>query len=99
VYRRFVHGGVEYIEYRGSYNGVALIPAGEAYMLPQGTADMMKTYFSPANKFSHVNTIGEQAYVFTYKDPKDSEILIQSEANFLNLVRRPQAIVQLTTSN
>jgi hypothetical protein len=99
VYRRFVHGGVEYVEYRGSYNGTALIPAGEAYMLPQGTADMFKTYFSPANKFSHVNTIGEQAYVFTYRNPTDSEILIQSEANFLNLVRRPQAVVQLTTSN
>jgi hypothetical protein len=99
VYRRFVHGGVEYIEYRGSYNGTALIPAGEAFMLPQGTADMFKTYFSPANKFSHVNTIGEQAYVFTYKDPKDSEIMIQSEANFLNLIRRPQAVVKLTTSN
>lgn len=99
VYRRFVHGGVEYIEYRGSYNGTALIPTGEAYMLPQGTSDMFKTYFSPANKFSHVNTIGEQAYVFTYRDPKDSEILIQSEANLLNLIRRPQAVVQLTTSN
>jgi hypothetical protein len=99
VYRRFVHGGVEYIEYRGSYNGTALIPAGEAFMLPQGTADMFKTYFSPANKFSHVNTIGEQAYVFTYRDPKDSEIMIQSEANFLNLIRRPQAVVKLTTSN
>lgn len=99
LYRRFVHGGVEYIEYRGSYNGTALIPTGEAYMLPQGTSDMFRTYFSPANKFSHVNTIGEQAYVFTYRDPKDSEILIQSEANLLNLVRRPQAVVQLTTSN
>jgi hypothetical protein len=99
VYRRFVHGGVEYVEYRGSYNGTALIPAGEAYMLPQGTSDMFKTYFSPANKFSHVNTVGEQAYVFTYRSPTDSEILIQSEANFLNLIRRPQAVVKLTTSN
>jgi hypothetical protein len=99
VYRRFVHGGVTYIEYRGSYNGTALIPAGEAYMLPQGTSDMFLTYFSPANKFSHVNTVGEQAYVFTYRNPTDSEILIQSESNFLNLVRRPQAVIQLTTSN
>lgn len=99
VYRRFVHGGVEYVEYRGSYNGTALIPAGEAYMLPQGTSDMFRTYFSPANKFSHVNTVGEQAYVFTYRNPTDSEILIQSESNFLNLIRRPQAVVQLTTSN
>jgi hypothetical protein len=99
VYRRFVHGGVEYIEYRGSYNGVALIPAGEAYMLPQGTSDMFLTYFSPANKFSHVNTLGEQAYVFTYKDPTDTQIQIQSESNFLNLIRRPQAVVKLLTSN
>ena len=99
VYRRFVHGGVEYIEYRGSYNGTALIPAGEAYMLPQGTSDMFLTYFSPANKFSHVNTLGEAAYVFTYKDPTDTQIQIQSESNFLNLIRRPQAVVKLTTSN
>jgi hypothetical protein len=99
LYRRFVHSGIEYIEYRGSYNGTALIPAGEAYMLPQGTSDMFKTYFSPANKFSHVNTLGEQAYVFTYRNPTDSEILIQSESNHLNLVRRPQAVVQLVSSN
>jgi len=99
IYRRFVHGGVEYIEYRGSYNGQALIPAGEAYMLPQGTSDMFLTYFSPANKFQFVNTVGEQAYVFTYRNPTDSEILIQSESNFLNLIRRPQAVIQLTTSN
>ena len=99
LYRRFVHGGVEYIEYRGSYNGTALIPAGEAYMLPTGTQDMFKTYFSPANKFDFVNTLGEEAYVFTYRDPKGAEIAIESEANFLNLVRRPQAVVQLTTSN
>jgi len=99
VYRRFVHAGITYIEYRGSYNGAALIPAGEAYMLPQGTSDMFKTYFSPANKFSHVNTLGEAAYVFTYRNPTDSEITIQSESNFLNLIRRPQAVVQLTTSN
>jgi hypothetical protein len=99
LYRRFVHGGVEYIEYRGSYNGQALIPAGDAYALPLGTADMFVTYYSPANKFSHVNTIGEQAYAFTYRDPKDSEIQIQTESNFLNLVRRPAALVRLYTSN
>jgi hypothetical protein len=99
VYRRFVHGGVTYIEYRGSFNGTALIPAGEAYMLPTGTNDMFISYFSPANKFTHVNTLGEQAYAFTYRDPKDSEISIETESNFLNLVRRPGALVKLTTSN
>lgn len=99
LYRRFVHGGVTYIEYRGSYNGTALIPAGEGVMLPTGTSDMFKTYFSPANRFSHVNTLGEEAYAFTYRDPKDVEIAIQTESNFLNLIRRPAAVVKVTTSN
>lgn len=99
LYRRFVHGGVEYIEYRGSYNGTALIPAGDAYAMPLGTSDMFISYFSPANKFEFVNTLGEQAYVFTYRDPKGAEITIESESNFLNLVRRPGALVRLYTSN
>jgi hypothetical protein len=99
MYRRFEHGGITYIEYRASYNGTALIPTGEAYAVPVGTSDTFKTYFSAANKFEFVNTIGEPAYVFTYRDPKGSEIAIQSESNFLNLVRRPAVLVKLTTSN
>lgn len=96
LYRRFVHGGVEYVEYRGSYNGTKLIPTNEAYFIPLGTTDTFVTHFSPANKFSHVNTLGEEAYIFQYKNVTDSEITIESESNFLNLVRRPQAVVRAT---
>lgn len=99
LYRRFVHGGVEYIEYRGVYNGQRLIPAGEAYFVPMGTSDMFISYFSPANKFSHVNTLGEEAYVFQYRGSKDDKIDIESESNFLNLIRRPAAVVKGITSN
>jgi len=99
LYRRFTHGGVEYIEYRGSYNGAVLIPAGDAYAMPLGTSDMFISYFSPANKFDFVNTIGEEAYAFTFRDPKGSQIEIQTESNFVNLVRRPQALVRLFSSN
>jgi hypothetical protein len=94
LYRRFEHGGIEYIEYRGSYNGVRLIAVNEAYFMPMGVADMFITYFSPANKFASVNTIGEAAYVFSYRDPMDEKILLQSEHNALHLIRRPQAIVR-----
>lgn len=100
VYRRFEHGGVEYVEYRGlKPDGTRFIPAGDAYFVPQGTSDMFLTYFSPANKFSHVNTLGEEAYAFTYEDGKDEAISVQTETNFLNLVRRPQAIVRGFSSN
>ncbi len=99
LYRRFVFGGVEFIEYRGSFGGDALIPAGEAYLLPQGTTDMFISYMSPANKFAHVNTLGEEAYAFTYRNPNDSEITIETESNQLHLVRRPGALVKFSTSN
>lgn len=99
LYRRFIHGGVEYIEYRGVYNNQRLIPAGDAYFMPTGTADTFITYFGPANKFSLVNTIGEEAYAFTYRDQKDEAIEIQTESNFINLIRRPQAIVRGFSSN
>jgi hypothetical protein len=99
LYRRFEHAGLTFIEYRGSYNGTRLIPAGEAYALPVGVDDMFETYFSPANKFSHVNTLGEQAYVFSYKDATDEKITLQSEHNAIHVVRRPQSVVKLISSN
>lgn len=99
LYRRFEFGGITYIEYRGVYNGTRLIPANDAYFLPNGTSETFISYFSPANKFSHVNTLGEEAYVFAYRDQKDEEILLQSEHNALHLVRRPAAVVRGLTSN
>ena len=94
LYRRFMWAGVEFIEYRGSYNGTALIPTDDAYFVPTGVEDMFVTYFSPANKFSHVNTLGEQAYAFQYRNETDDKILIQTESNFLNVVRRPAISVR-----
>ena len=99
LYRRFNHGGIEYIEYRGSYNGTPLIPAGDAYFMPRGTSDTFISYFSPANKFSHVNTLGEESYMFTYRDSKDEKIEIHSEHNALHLLRRPQVVCRGFSSN
>lgn len=99
LYRRFVHGGVEFIEYRGSYNGTRLIPAGDAYALPMGSSDTFISYFSPANKLSLANTLGQEVYAFQYRDPKDEGLLLQTESNQLHLVRRPQTVVRLFSSN
>lgn len=95
-YEQFTHQGMTYIRYRGSYNNTRLIPVDTAVVIPRGTADTFITYFSPANKFEFVNTMGEQAYSFIYRDQKDSNVTIETESNFMNLVRRPQAVVKLT---
>ena len=94
LYREFVYGGVRFVEYRGSYNGSKLIPAKDAVFVPMGVEDMFQTYFAPANKFDFVNTIGEEAYVFEYTDPMGEKVELQSQANFINMVRRPAALVR-----
>lgn len=98
LYRTFSHGGVDYIEYRGNYNGEALIPAGKAYFIPRGTEETFISHFGPANKFGSLGTLGEESYMWAYRDAKDSKIEIESEANFLNLVRRPQCVVEGTVA-
>jgi hypothetical protein len=97
--RKFHYAGVDWIEYRGAYNGTRLIPAGEAYMVPMGTSETFKSYYSPANKLSLVGTVGMESYAFQYRDPKDEGILLQSEHNAIHLVRRPQTVIKCTTSN
>lgn len=100
--RRFRFGGVELIEMRDSYpfNGVntRLIPAGDCVFVPVGT-DAFKTYFSPANKFGLLNTLGEKVYVFEYPSLEQDKIVLQSESNFVNVVRRPAAVVRGFSSN
>lgn len=98
--RQFTFGGVTLLEYSGyAPDGSALIPSGDCYFLPLGTQDVFKTYFGPAERFDLVNTIGVEAYMFEFRNQTDTEILIQSETNFLNCVRRPNLIVRAHSSN
>lgn len=97
IYRTFSFGGATFIEYRGSYNGSRLIPANKAYALPRGS-DIFKTFFGPANKFGFENTVGEEGYVFTYRDPMGEKIIVQTELNMLNMITRPQAVVEAFTA-
>lgn len=98
-YRIFDYQSVRFIEYRGSIGGNTLIGTDEARMVPLGTVDTFKTLFSPAQKFDLVNTVGEPSYVWTYRDSKNTKIEVESESNFLNLLRRPASIVRLFSSN
>ena len=99
IQRRFEFGGTTFVEMRDSYAGTQLITAGKAYMLPTGTQNCFKTYFSPANRFGLVNTLGEQVYMFESADSKGTKIEIESESNFVNALLRPQLVVEFTSSN
>ncbi len=101
-YREFYFGGVMFIEYRGGFSGkmgepvTRYIPAGQAVFLPRSTGEEFVTYFAPASKFDLVGTVGQEAYAFEYADPKGEAISIETETNFLNVLRRPQLIVYAT---
>jgi hypothetical protein len=94
MYREFFFGGCKFVEYRGNYNGSRLIPVKDAVFIPMGVEDMFETYFAPANKFDFVNTVGEEAYVFEYTDPMGEKVELQSQANFINMLRRPAGVVR-----
>jgi Phage major capsid protein E len=99
LYRRFQYAGAEFIEYRGAFNGTALIPAGDAYFMPAGTTDTFVSYYGPANRFEQVNTIAEELYAFQFRDPKGAKIELETESNFIHMLRRPQIVVRAFSSN
>lgn len=98
MHREFTFGGTRFVEMLDTLAGQRLIPAGKAYMLPLGTS-AFKTYFSPANRFGLVNTLGEQVYMFESNDQKGTKIEIESESNHVSALLRPDLVVELNSSN
>jgi hypothetical protein len=98
MHREFDYAGVRFIEMRDTFAGQRLIPANKAYMVPLATR-AFKTFFSPANRFGLVNTLGEQVYMFETVNPNGTQIDIDSEANHISALLKPALVVELTTSN
>ena len=98
LHREFIFGGTRFVEMRDTLAGTRLIPAQKAYMVPTGT-DRFKTYFSPANRFGLVNTLGEQVYMFETPALNGTKIDIESESNHVSALLAPSMVVEFTTSN
>lgn len=100
-YRQFSHGGIDYVEYRGSFADETgaeqrIVPVDEAYLVPMGTSDTFVTYYAPSDRFEYIGTAGLDQYMFEFPDGKGHLIELESESNFLNMVRRPKAVIKLT---
>lgn len=96
-HRQFEFGGALFIEMRDAYNGTQLIPTNTAVAIPTGT-EYFKTYFSPANRFGLVNTLGEKMYMFETPAMDGTQINIDSESNFVNALLRPELVIAITKS-
>ena len=98
MHREFFYAGCRFIEMRDVYQGAPLLPAGDAYFLPTGT-EFFKTYFSPANRFDLVNTLGEEVYVFETMAPNGSSYVIESESNHASALLKPLLVLRAFSSN
>ncbi len=100
----FVWQGIMFEEYNAQVKDAAgaiqkFVPDNDARLFPTGVSDMFVNYFAPADHMDHVNTLGQEMYLFEYEDPRGRYIELHSESNPLTICRRPQALVKLTTSN
>lgn len=86
-------GGVTLIEVPGSIAGTRLTTADDCIFVPTGS-DIFKTYFSPANRFDMVGSLGEQMYLFEKMGIDQDKYELMSETNFLNAITRPQMVVR-----
>lgn len=97
-YQRFVHQGIEYIEIRGGYNGTNFVPTNDAYLVARGS-DAFKTFFTPAQRFDTLNSLGEEMYAWSQRNASNTAIEFQSESNHVSVLLKPQGIARLFTSN
>ncbi len=108
VRRQFFHAGMFFEEYRGkatvqnddgSVTTNVFLPTDEGIAFPRGTSQVMATYFAPANFIEAVNTRGLEVYAKQERMKFDKGIDLHTQSNPLPLVKRPQVLVKITTSD
>ena len=92
----FPFAGVMWEEYRGTVNGTDFIANGDAYMIPEGVADLFTMYFAPADYMETVNTNGLPFYAKQEARDMNKGINIDAQSNPLTLCTRPNVIVKLS---
>jgi len=96
ISRQFKYGSTRFIEHAGTFNGVRLIPANEAFFFPMGIDDMFKVYHGPADHIDYINTVGQEAYLWIHPDPKGRRVDVESETAILAVNHHPELVVRCT---
>lgn len=92
----FQFAGCTWEEYRGSISGQTFVAAGEAYMVPEGVAELFSTYFAPADYMETVNTMGLPYYAKQQLMDFNKGVEIETQSNPISVCTRPDAIIKLT---
>ncbi|MCY1362589.1 Phage major capsid protein E [compost metagenome] len=99
--RNDVRGGFKFAdviweEYRGKVGTQAFIGANDAYLVPEGVADLFITRNAPADYMETVNTLGLPLYAKQEPLRMNRGVEMEAQKNPLNLCTQPAAIIKLS---
>lgn len=91
----FNYGDVIWDYYSGGIGGVPFIDPEEAYLVPEGVDEFLKTVFAPADYMETVNTEGLPFYSKQWEEPNGKSITLENQSNPMSFSTRPRAIIKL----
>lgn len=91
----FYFAGVFWEEYRGNVSGQDFIPAGDAFLVPEGVPDLFVTNFAPADYMETVNTNGLPYYAKQEPMSFNKGVELESQSNPISINTRPRSVVRL----
>ena len=89
LYRRFTFSNIEFIEVTQSIDGTPLVDTDKCVFIADDGDGAFMTYYGPPNRFGYVNTPAERTYMWTFEDQRGTQVTLEAESNFINLMRRP----------
>lgn len=93
LYRKLSFGNINFIEVPTVLAGTALVTSGDCVFVAEGTESAV-TFYAPANRFGHVGTMGQAEYLWSFADPRQTEITIEGEMNMLSVLKKPQFVAR-----
>ena len=96
--RHFVFSNIEFIEVLDSVSGTPLVDVNTAVFIANDGDDSFVTAYGPPQRFGYINTTAESAYLWTRKKDDNTEITIEGQTNFINMLRRPGLVAGGTTA-
>lgn len=92
---RVTIGGITFEEYYGVVSGQTFINASHARFFPLG-ADVMHTYYAPADLVEAAGTLGLPLYARQYMSPDGKAVHLEAQSNPLHICLRPKCCIKGT---
>lgn len=83
----------------GAIENEALMAPTLGVAYPAGTSDMFRTYDAPPHHINHVNEPGQEIFISEKVLDHGEGVELKSQSNALPIVQRPEALVEVISSN